>query len=103
VRELDRFVRLYLVESLLLLCAIDRKSCETIRLAKTYVILKWANMVEEQEDVSECINECVQYLRRNEHGMPEGSSDELVEKVFLPVSSLSAEMMVEIIDFDDVD
>lgn len=102
VREPDHFARLYLVESLLLLCATGRKSRETIRLAKTYVILKWADMVEEQEDVSERINECVQYLRRDEQGMPEGSSDELVEKAFLPVSSSSAET-VGSLDFDDVD
>ena len=102
VREPDHFARLYLVESLLLLCATGRKSRETIRLAKTYVILKWADMVEEQEDISERINECVQYLRRDEQGMPEGSSDELVEKAFLPVSSSSAET-VGSLDFDDVD
>ena len=101
VREPDHYARLYLVESLLLLCATGRKSRETIRLAKTYIILKWADMVEEQEDVSERINECVQYLRRDEQGMPEGSSDELVEKAFLPVSS-SAETVGKL-DYDDVD
>ena len=101
-RESDPLTRLYLVESLLLLCATGRKSRETIRLANTYVILKWADMVEDQEEISERINECVQYFRRDEQGMPEGSSDEFVEKAFLPVSSSSAET-ISTLDYDNVD
>lgn len=80
VREPHWTTRLYLVEALLLLCASGRKSRESLRLARTYVILKWADMVEEKETVSERINECVQFLRRDEEGTEEGSSDMLVEE-----------------------
>jgi hypothetical protein len=79
-REVDGATRMHVVESILLLCASGRKSRETLRLAKTYVILKYADMVEEIESVSEQINECVQYLRRDEEGTGEGSSDLLVEE-----------------------
>ena len=78
-REVCEETRLYLVESILLLCASGRKSRETIRVARTYVILKYADMVEESEQISERINECVQYLRRDEEGTAEGSSDQLVQ------------------------
>jgi Domain of unknown function (DUF383)/Domain of unknown function (DUF384) len=102
VREPDSKTRLYLVESILLLCATGRKSRETIRLAKTYVILKWADMVEEEESVSERINECVQYLRRDEEGMPEGSSDHCVDVAFRPIVSSTASTIGNT-DYDDVD
>merc|ERR1719296_551083 len=71
--------RLFLVEAILLLCATGRRSRETLRVQRTYVILKMADMVEETEDVSEKINECVQFLRRDEEGMEEGSSDFMVQ------------------------
>jgi hypothetical protein len=79
-REVDGATRMHVVESILLLCASGRKSREILRLARTYVILKFADMVEENESVSEQINECVQYLRRDEEGTGEGSSDLLVEE-----------------------
>jgi hypothetical protein len=95
-RELDAATRMHVVESILLLCASGRKSRETLRLAKTYVILKYADMVEENESISEQINECVQYLRRDEEGTGEGSSDLRVEestrqkvKLLMPSSSTS--------------
>jgi hypothetical protein len=104
VREPDHLTRLYLIESILLLCASGRKSRDTIRVARTYVILKWADMVEEHEDVSERIDECVQYLRRDEAGTHEGSSDELVEKTVkaLP-GSASAAPFEGLTDYDNVD
>jgi hypothetical protein len=43
-----------------------------------------ADMVEESEDVSERINECVQYLRRDESGTTDGSSDKLLEDALKP-------------------
>ena len=93
------------MESILLLCATGRKSRDTVRLARTYVILKWADMVEEEEGVSERINECVQYLRRDEEGTYDGSSDDLVYKKkalkALPASSSAA--TVGQVDYDDVD
>lgn len=75
VREPDSLVRLYLVEALLLLLASGRASRETLRQRRTYVIIKMADMVEEKEEISERMNECVQYLRRDEDGEEEGTSD----------------------------
>lgn len=105
IREPDHYARLFLVEAILLLCATGRKSRDTVRLARAYTILKWADMVEEHEDVSERINECVQYLRRDEAGTYDGSSDDLVysslDKKALPASSSAA--AVGQVDYDDVD
>ena len=80
LRDDDSTTRLHCVESILLLCATGRKSRETLRLARTYVVLKYADMVEELESISDRINECVQYLRRDEEGTDEGSSDRMVEE-----------------------
>lgn len=101
VREPDPTTRLFLVESILLLCASGRKSRERLRLERVYVILKWADMVEEKEEVSERINECVQYLRRDEEGTPEGSSDAMVEEALKPSTALEITMKSE--NYDDVD
>ena len=81
-REIDQTTRLYLVEAILLLCSANRKAREKLRLDRVYIILKWADMVEESEQVSECINECVQYLRRDEEGTAEGSSDAFVANAY---------------------
>ena len=76
VREPNALVRLYVVEAVLLLLASGgRRSRETLRERRTYVIVKLADMVEENEQVSERLLECVQYLRRDEEGTEEGSSD----------------------------
>jgi hypothetical protein len=82
VRELDETTRLLLVECILLLCACGRKARESLRLERTYIVLKFADMVEESEMVSEKINECVQFLRRDEEGTDEGSSDRLIDDVY---------------------
>lgn len=102
-REPDRYTRLYLVEAILLLCASGRKSRETLRLARTYVILKLADMVEEDEGVSERINECVQYLRRDEEGTKEGSSDDFVEQSLKALPMSTSAVPIEKINYDDVD
>lgn len=81
-REPDHATRLFLVEALLMLCASGRNSRETLRLQRAYVVLRWADMVEEHEDVSEQIFECVNFLRRDEEGTHEGSSDKLVEEAY---------------------
>jgi hypothetical protein len=75
VREPDSLVRLYVTEALLLLLASGRRARETLRERRMYVIIKLADMVEENEEVSERMLECVQYLRRDEDGDEEGSSD----------------------------
>jgi hypothetical protein len=82
VREPEVEVRVLLVEAVLLLCATGRISRNTIRTQKSFVILKMTDMVEESEEVGEKINECVQFLRRDEDGMEEGSSDKLVEEAW---------------------
>lgn len=107
VREIDTTTRLHLVEAILLLCATGRKSRETLRLARSYVILKYCDMTEEDETVSERINECVQYLRRDEEGTEEGSSDRMVEEatrkrlqLALPSTQIASKTAA---DYDDVD
>ena len=100
-REPDHWTRLFLVESILLLCASGRKSREKLRLEKVYTILKWADMVEEKEDVSERVYECVNFLRRDEEGTEEGSSDKLVAEAYKKPSAARTVGLVE--DFDDVD
>ena len=75
VREPNALVRLYVAEALLLLLTNGRRARETLRERRTYVIIRMADMVEENELVSERLLECVQYLRRDEEGTEEGSSD----------------------------
>jgi hypothetical protein len=75
VREPDAYVRLYVVEALLLLLASGRRARDTLRERRAYVIVKLADMVEVDESVTERLLECVQYLRRDEDGTEEGSSD----------------------------
>jgi hypothetical protein len=91
-REPDHDTRLLLVESILLLCASGKQSRQSIRMARTYVILKLVDMVEESEDISEKINEIVQFLRRDEEGEDEGSSDRFIQDLYrvehdVPVTS----------------
>ncbi len=74
-REPDAHVRLYVVEALLLLLASGRRARDTLRERRAYVIVKLADMVEVDENVTERLLECVQYLRRDEDGTEEGSSD----------------------------
>jgi hypothetical protein len=81
VREADALVRLYIVEALLLLLASGRQARDTLRERRTYVIIKLADMVEEDETVSDRLLECVQYLRRDEHGSEEGSSEGYAQKM----------------------
>jgi len=110
-REPDHATRLFLVEALLLLCASGRASRETLRLQRAYVILKWADMVEEHEDVSEQIFDCVNFLRRDEDGTQEGSSDKLVAEAYSRKPSAARQIGAggtggdgdDDDDFDDVD
>lgn len=78
VRDIDAVTRLYCVESVLALLATGRASRKTIRLAKTYMVLKTCDLAEPSEEVSEKISECVNFLRRDEEGTYEGSSDKQV-------------------------
>ncbi len=111
IREVDDVTRVLLVEALLLLCAAGRKARESLRLQKTYTILKLLDMVEETEEVSERINEIVQFLRRDEEGTEEGSSDRFVENAYdtkllaLPAPSASEQIGAknDDKDYDEVD
>ncbi len=113
VRESDQITRLLLVEAILLLCASGRRSRESLRLQKTYTILKLLDMVEESEEISERINEIVQFLRRDEEGTEEGSSDKFVEEAYgvhnekllaLPAPSAAEQIGAQNDgDYDDVD
>jgi Domain of unknown function (DUF383)/Domain of unknown function (DUF384) len=105
-REIDEATRQNLVDCILLLCASGRQARNSLRLARTYVILKYADMVEESEAVSEGINECVQFLRRDEEGTEEGSSDRLVEKEYTPGTKLKLLPSSQVSygeNYDDVD
>jgi hypothetical protein len=106
-REIDEATRQHLVEALLLLCATGRSARKTLVRAKTYVIMKYADMVEESETISERIEECVQYLARDEEVTEEGNSDSMVEELatrkklkMLPSSQIGSHADV---DYDDVD
>lgn len=106
VRESDQVTRLLLIEAVLLLCATGRKSRESLRLHKTYTIIKLLDMVEESEEISERINEVVQFLRRDEAGTEEGSSDRFVEETLLALPAPSAAEQIGAEhndDYDDVD
>jgi hypothetical protein len=99
-REPDMWTRRFLVEAILMLCSTGRASRQKLRLDRVYIILKWADMVEEEEDVSELIDECVQYLRRDEEGTADGSSDKFVYDFYTkPAAAVKADEG----DFDDVD
>jgi len=78
VRDIDEITRLYCVEGVLALLATGRASRKTIRMAKTYTVLKTCDLAEPSEEVSEKISECVNFLRRDEEGSKEGSSDRQV-------------------------
>jgi hypothetical protein len=110
VREPDHITRLFLVEAILFLLSTGRASRNTMRLQRTYVILKMVDLVEEFEDVSTIISDCVNFLRRDEHGTAEGSSDALIEETYqLNKSKLSSVDIAESTtttennDFDNVD
>ena len=120
VREPNSLVRLYVTEALLLLLASGRRARETLRERRMYVIIKLADMVEENEEVSERMLECVQYLRRDEEGTEEGSSDKRAYEKYakgllesnaaknkglkaLPMSTTSGVEANEEEDYDNID
>jgi hypothetical protein len=79
VREPDHLTRLYLVEAILFLASSGRQAQEVLRRERVSVVLKWAEMVEEQEDVSEKMAECLRLLQDNknvERGMCEDERGE---------------------------
>jgi len=95
----------------LLLCASGRRSREPIRVQRTYVILKTMDLSEESEEISERVSECVQYLRRDEDGTEEGSSDRMMygtvsvngKMLALPEPSASEQVGGKNENYDEVD
>ena len=99
-REEDADVRLLIVECLLVLCASGRQNRKFMRSKQCYPILKMLDLVEESEEVSDQINECVQYLRRDEQG-EDGLVDEEMKKNMAAVSQIIRPKEGE--SYDDVD
>ena len=101
-REPDHLTRLFLVQALLLLCKSGRKAREVLQSERVSVVLKWADMVEEQEDVSESIQECLELLKSEEDQAGESiSSDQLVETAYRKMLEQQATTTAE--NFDEVD
>ncbi|GMH65646.1 hypothetical protein TrVE_jg9500 [Triparma verrucosa] len=67
-REVDVDIRMLLVEAILLLCACGRRARETLRELQVYAVVKVLDLSEESEEVSNKIDEVVQYLMRDEEG-----------------------------------
>jgi len=71
------------------------------------------DLTEESEEISDRINECVQYIRRDEEGTAEGSSDRVVDEsvvingkvLALPAPSACKEIgkRIDDNDYDEVD
>ena len=103
-RESNPTTRLYLVEAVLALLKQSRAARHVLRLKRVYVILKYADMVEEDELVTEQIYECVNYLRADEEGLGEGSSDRSVQNAYPDLTKLeSSNAAVATVDYDQVD
>jgi Domain of unknown function (DUF383)/Domain of unknown function (DUF384) len=90
VREIDTITRQLLVECILCLCQHGRTAREQLRLRRVYVILKYTDMVEMNETINELIYECVNYLRGDEYGTSEGSSDQFVANAYNKVHTPTA-------------
>jgi hypothetical protein len=70
------------------------------------VIIKMADMVEDNEEVGDQMDQVVQFLRRDEYGEEDGSSDRLVEQewkqnLLAPSKLTSLDYTEE--NFNDVD
>ncbi|GKY95742.1 hypothetical protein MPSEU_000535000 [Mayamaea pseudoterrestris] len=79
-RETDYLTRLFLVQALLMLCKAGRQARKEMNRVKTSVILKWAGMVEEHEDVSEVIEQCMEYLARDQ-AFENGDGEDIVNRI----------------------
>merc|ERR1712166_251692 len=76
IRDLDSTTRLYCVESILTLLATGRNSRQFMTSNQTYIVLKKCDAIEENEAVSDRIQECITLLRRdNDINIQEGGSN----------------------------
>lgn len=100
IREIDHNTRLVLIETILILCSSGRKIRESLRSYGAYHILRNVDLQEENEDVSNVISDCVQFLRRDEDGMPDGSSDIVALQIARERRKKEKELEEE---FNDVD
>lgn len=106
VREPCSAIRLLLVEAILLLCASGRQSRNYLRTHRTYVIIQMADRVEDNEEVGDQMDQVVQFLRRDEYGEEDGSSDRLVQQewkqnLLAPSKTIPLDYTEE--NFQDVD
>ncbi|GMI57827.1 hypothetical protein ScalyP_jg11936 [Parmales sp. scaly parma] len=101
VREEDEQVKLMLVETLLGLCASGRRNREYMRSKQTYPILKMLDLVEESEQVSEKISDCVNYVRRDEEGK-DGEVDKVIKENMEKVKQV-IKPLDETVSYDNVD
>lgn len=96
-RETDHYTRLFLVESLFLLGGSGRKSRAQMQRERVPVILKLLDMVEEQEDVTARVEQCMQYLEQESTNDNEDED----EKLFRGLEPSAAKTVGA--NFDDVD
>merc|ERR1712166_1333181 len=76
IRDLDSITRLYCVESILTLLATGRNSRTFITSNQCYIVLKKCDAIEENEVVSDRIQECITLLRRDpDINIQEGGTD----------------------------
>ena len=103
VREPDAKVRKLLVESILLLCATGRRTREKLRSMQVYTIIKVLDLSEDDESVSEKIDECVQFLMRDEEGCEriEGEESSEVTTVVADVTGVIKSSSSD--NYDNVD
>lgn len=101
VREPDAEVRMLLVEAILLLCASGRRSREELRKRQVYPVIKVLDLSEESEEVSNKIDECVQYLMRDEEGEESDSPVEILDEDALSHGKVLKPKPGE--SYDDVD
>lgn len=90
-----------LVETLLGLCASGRRNREYMRSKQTYPILKMLDLVEESEQVSEKISDCVNYVRRDEEGK-DGEVDKVIKENMEKVKQV-IKPLDETVSYDNVD
>ena len=101
-RETDEETRMLLVEAILLLCATGRNSRKELRKRQVYPVLHVMDLSEESESVSSKIEECVQFLKRDEAG--EERKEEDVQ--FLSSAEPASSGVIKPADsecYDDVD
>jgi hypothetical protein len=105
-RESDHLTRLFLVQAILMLCEAGRNARNELNKAKTCVILKWADMVEEYEDVTDVISQCFRHLKPDENNtatIEEVNDEEEETQTRKAISAQPVGSAVTQEEFDSVD